>query len=67
MSSAKTSLGHIILITLSAAIGGFLFGFDSGVISGCEKAIQSEFGLSACRFTCPNRSRRRSILCRTAC
>jgi uncharacterized membrane protein YedE/YeeE len=37
------SLFYIVVV---AAIGGFLFGFDSGVISGCEKAIQSEFGLS---------------------
>ena len=34
-------------IVVVAALGGFLFGFDSGVISGCEKAIQAEFGLSA--------------------
>ena len=38
------SLFYIVIV---AAIGGFLFGFDSGVISGCEKAIQAEFGLSA--------------------
>ena len=38
------SLFYIVVV---AAIGGFLFGFDSGVISGCEKAIQNEFGLSA--------------------
>ena len=38
------SLFYIVAV---AAIGGFLFGFDSGVISGCEKAIQAEFGLSA--------------------
>ena len=38
------SLFYIVVV---AAIGGFLFGFDSGVISGCEKAIQAEFGLSA--------------------
>ena len=38
------SLFYIVVV---AALGGFLFGFDSGVISGCEKAIQSEFGLSS--------------------
>ena len=38
------SLFYVVTV---AALGGFLFGFDSGVISGCEKAIQSEFGLSA--------------------
>ena len=37
----------LLYIVVVAAIGGFLFGFDSGVISGCEKAIQAEFGLSA--------------------
>ncbi|MGN0846522.1 MAG: sugar porter family MFS transporter [Kiritimatiellia bacterium] len=37
----------LLYIVIVAALGGFLFGFDSGVISGCEKAIQSEFGLSA--------------------
>ena len=38
------SLFYVVTV---AALGGFLFGFDSGVISGCEKAIQAEFGLSA--------------------
>ena len=40
----KYSLLYIVIV---AALGGFLFGFDSGVIAGCEKAIQAEFGLSA--------------------
>ena len=42
--SKKRSLLYVVIV---AAIGGFLFGFDSGVISGCEQAIQVEFGLSA--------------------
>jgi len=37
----------LLYIVVVSALGGFLFGFDSGVISGCEKAIQAEFGLSA--------------------
>ena len=38
---------YLLYISLAASVGGFLFGFDSGVISGAEKAIQSEFGLTA--------------------
>ena len=38
---------YLLYVSVAASIGGFLFGFDSGVISGAEKAIQSEFGLSA--------------------
>lgn len=39
----KHSLLYIVIVS---ALGGFLFGFDSGVISGCEEAIQREFQLS---------------------
>ncbi len=39
----------LLYIVLVSALGGFLFGFDSAVISGCEQAIQSEYGLSAFR------------------
>lgn len=37
----------LLYIVLVSALGGFLFGFDSAVISGCEQAIQSEYGLNA--------------------
>ena len=33
-------------ITGAVSLGGLLFGFDTGVISGCEEAIQDEFALS---------------------
>lgn len=36
----------LLYSAIVAALGGFLFGFDSGVISGCEEAIQREFALS---------------------
>jgi len=39
-------LGQVILISCVAAIGGFLFGFDSGVINGTVEALQKAFGSS---------------------
>ncbi|GEL95769.1 MFS transporter [Cellulomonas composti] len=32
---------------MAAAVGGFLFGFDSSVINGANEAIKDEFGLSS--------------------
>ncbi|MFI0418360.1 sugar porter family MFS transporter [Spongiactinospora sp. 9N601] len=36
-------LGHIVFITAAAAIGGFLFGYDSAVINGAVTGIQRHF------------------------
>ncbi|MGM0462964.1 MAG: sugar porter family MFS transporter [Fibrobacterota bacterium] len=38
---------RVILIAAVAAIGGFLFGFDSGVINGAVEALQKSFGSGA--------------------
>ncbi|HWW15694.1 MAG TPA: sugar porter family MFS transporter [Candidatus Dormibacteraeota bacterium] len=38
--------GRIFFWSLTAALAGFLFGFDTVVISGAEKTIQSLWGLS---------------------
>lgn len=43
---AHANLVKIFFLSLTAALGGFLFGFDSGVINGTVDAIQSEFGSS---------------------
>ena len=37
---------NLYWITCAVSLGGLLFGFDSGVISGCEEAIQREFALA---------------------
>lgn len=37
----------VIFISLAAALGGFLFGFDSGVINGTVDALQLAFNSSA--------------------
>jgi len=43
MSEKHPSLNWIVI---AVSLGGLLFGFDSGVISGCEEAIQKEFALA---------------------
>jgi MFS transporter, SP family, arabinose:H+ symporter len=44
----KTSfdVGYILLISLVAAFGGFLFGYDTAVVSGAIGFLTKEFGLS---------------------
>jgi MFS transporter, SP family, arabinose:H+ symporter len=37
---------RVFIWSLTAALAGFLFGFDTVVISGAEKTIQSLWGLS---------------------
>lgn len=39
-------LSAIIPLALVAALGGFLFGFDSGVINGAVDALAKEFGVT---------------------
>jgi hypothetical protein len=36
-----TAMSFPVRIALIAALGGFLFGFETAVISGAEKALQS--------------------------
>ncbi len=38
--------GKVTLFAIAAAVGGFLFGFDSSVINGAVDAIKGEFDLS---------------------
>ncbi|MGH8234081.1 MAG: MFS transporter, partial [Rhodanobacteraceae bacterium] len=38
---------RVILIAAAAALGGFLFGFDTAVINGAVDALRHAFGLSA--------------------
>lgn len=37
---------YVLFLSLVAALGGFLFGFDTAVISGAERAIQQVWSLS---------------------
>lgn len=45
--SQPDHLGHVIFITAAAAMGGFLFGYDSSVINGAVVAIQDRFDVGS--------------------
>jgi sugar porter (SP) family MFS transporter len=41
--SGQTPLGRVVFIAAAAAMGGFLFGYDSSVINGAVEAIRGRF------------------------
>lgn len=40
-------LGHVIFIAAAAAMGGFLFGYDSSVINGAVEAIRDRYDVGS--------------------
>ena len=47
MSADTSNFKFVILISVIATIGGFLFGFDSGVINGTVDGLQTAFNSSS--------------------
>lgn len=47
MSTDTNNFKFVILISVAATIGGFLFGFDSGVINGTIGGLQTAFNSSS--------------------
>ncbi len=45
--AARPNISNVILITGAAALGGFLFGFDTAVINGAVAALQNHFNASS--------------------
>lgn len=45
MSKETGNIGYIIWLSLVAALGGFLFGYDTAVISGTVDQVASQFSL----------------------
>src|SRR5471032_1188644 len=45
VEESESSVGKTILVTSVAALGGFLFGYDTAVINGAVKALTSVYKL----------------------
>jgi SP family sugar:H+ symporter-like MFS transporter len=44
VENESPNIGFVVMIAAAAALGGFLFGFDTAVISGAVVAVKNEFG-----------------------
>ena len=43
---SKANMGYVVFLSMVAAIGGILFGYDTAVISGTTEIVKAQFGLS---------------------
>lgn len=46
MKDTTNNLGYVIFLSLVAALGGILFGYDTAVISGTTADVSTQFGLT---------------------
>jgi SP family sugar:H+ symporter-like MFS transporter len=46
-TAGRVNMGFIAAIVAVATIGGFMFGYDSGVINGTQEGLEGAFGVSA--------------------
>jgi len=44
--TTRTNMGYVVFLSVVAAIGGILFGYDTAVISGTTEIVKAQFGLS---------------------
>ncbi|MFF0814000.1 sugar porter family MFS transporter [Rhodococcus sp. NPDC003318] len=45
--STRSAVGHAVMIAAAAALGGFLFGYDTAVINGAVGAIRDKYDIGA--------------------
>ncbi|MDP4186113.1 MAG: sugar porter family MFS transporter [Bacteroidota bacterium] len=45
----KENLGYVLFLSIVAALGGFLFGYDTAVISGTIKSVTAQFQMDEIR------------------
>ena len=43
----RTNTGYVAFLSVVAAIGGILFGYDTAVISGTITSVETQFALNA--------------------
>ena len=46
MTKNKENIGYVAFLSVVAALGGFLFGYDTAVISGTISKVTAQFGLA---------------------
>ena len=47
MNNRKENIGYLLFLSMVAALGGFLYGYDTAVISGPIQMVSEQFGLSS--------------------
>ena len=44
--NTSANIGYVIFLSIVAALGGILFGYDTAVISGTTADVSDQFGMS---------------------